>query len=966
MQVSGATAMGPQVDGGTLVLVGGRRLLLATDGSTKAETAPSPEPLQQVVVVPVANGGKRIIARGNTGLFRLDDPLGTPKPLAQSESDLRLIAAYPGLIVVWTYGSDSPRFVDVETGKFKLVPTLPSLPIRAVAFRDDKEGAAIFEGVGVAVTNDGGATWKRVTEDVNGDALRLQGVKVHDGKLFGFVYEDGLRSPIDVAQARLGRAEDPPAETNAPALIRWIRATGTDPIAAAASSGVEVGEHAALVAGNGLIARVDLKSGAITALEEFAKDVNSTPCSFQRAGSWGWLACPVSEQPNSDIYDPFAIMRVSLDGTNIKPERPAIIRSGETELRTSPSGGVMVLGPCSPEAEGELCIRQPDGRWLTVSPEIEVSTRAAGPLSDGRVAFLRNMWPGDKPEPTDGAGAADEEDEVRDDAEIAEDPEGRPDEREVPDGKRLYIASFGEGHKETRIATIAWRPHGDIRIQSNIQEDADHNLHLIVADDDGVYAIVQPVDKEARIPQRIEGMMEARLRGSRGIAVGNDGIRATTDGGRTWTGVPLPVRTRDALGSIDSYVTDPTTFGVSEVGMLLATSVRLGWGNTDNFDEPPMPVFDSTLLNISRPATPEKLLTCTVDAGIQGTPALAGTAMIDALFAKKQALPKGTRRSFTVSSSNRDGVMGTMARFGEEGQDKPGSLPTKWTIEWFDPGEIGGKPRTWSTTPPKNTPWGAQIRFVQGVGARALFTVRVAGKSMLVRTKPSGGAEMLEVASDLLPTNDVVFGSDKGEPIAWLRDNSLIVWLAGEAPRVIGYVSYRSSRVLGEPTKDGVPVLIGAQDWSAMRIFPIPAAPKKGPAPTPLAPTLEGWSSVPNLSSHVGRLGVCPSKPKGAIHFPISRSYGRGVIDSGLGSLGNIRYEVYLNGLDACVAQMAAIYGPDRSSPRAVPATPNAPKKAAITFVRADFAAKRAEGGTRGLPAKDVMHKLTCTLEERK
>lgn len=152
-----------------------------------------------------------------------------------------------------------------------------------------------------------------------------------------------------------------------------------------------------------------------------------------------------------------------------------------------------------------------------------------------------------------------------------------------------------------------------------------------------------------------------------------------------------------------------------------------------------------------------------------------------------------------------------------------------------------------------------------------------------------------------------------------------------------------------------------------MRVFPIPAMDKKGPAPTPLAPTLDGWSATPNLAMNVGRFAICANKPKGALHFSLSRSYARAVVDTATGSLSNTRYEVYLAGTDACVAQVGAVYSPDRSSSRQPPpSTTNAPKKAAITFVRADFLAKRAEGGTRGLPAKDVMHKLTCTLEERK
>lgn len=966
MQVAGATTVGPQIDGGTMMLVGGRRVVIGADGSSKSETAPSPEPLQQVVVVPTALGTKRVIARGKNGIYRLDDPLGAPKPLAQSESEIRAIASYVGLIVLWTYNSDTPRFVDVETGKFKVVTTLPPLPMRTVTFLNDKEGAAIFEGVGVAVTSDGGATWKRVTEDVNGDALRMQGITVQNGSLFAYVFEEGFVSPIDAAKANLGRAIDKPAETNSPALVRWIRATGVDPVAAAASGGIESLDGTALVASNGLIARVDLKSGTIQGIEEFAREVNNGPCTFQRAGSAGWLACPVAEQPNSDIYDPFGVMRVPLDGQSFKPDRPAIVRSGEVELRTSPSGGVMFMGPCNGDGEGEICARQPDGRWINLAAEVELSSRAVGPLGDGRVAFLRNMWDGDKPETHIAGDELDEEPRPEESDDMGEDREDRED-RVVPEGKRLYIAAVGEGRKEDRIATIAWRPRGDLRVHSSIQEDADHNLHFIVGDDEGVYAVVQPIDKEARSPQRLEGITEARLRGSRGIALGSEGVRATTDGGRTWASVPLPTPARDALTQIDSMASDPSMFGVSEVGVLLDRSARIGWGTSDTIDDPVEPVFDSILPSVSRLSGPEKLLTCSVEASIQGTPPLTSSGLIVAALAKKNPAPKGTRRGNATGSSGRDGVMGTMVNFDEEGPDKPGALPTKWTFTWLDPTEVGGKARTWSGAPPKDSPWGAQVRNVAGSGARALFTVRVGVKNFLVRTKASGGAEVVEVPSDLLPSNDVVFGMEKGEPIAWTKDTSIVVWLSGETPRVIGQLSYRSSRLLGEPTKDGIPVLLNGQDWSALRVFPIPALGKKdAPIPVALAPTLDGWSAAPNLPNHIGRFGVCTAKPKAGQQFVFTRSYARASVDGGTGSLGYTRYRVHLNGGDVCVAGVAATYNADRSSRPQTPAPANAPKKALMTFVRADFLAKRSEGGTRGLPAKDVMNKLTCTLEERK
>jgi len=710
-----------------------------------------------------------------------------------------------------------------------------------------------------------------------------------------------------------------------------------------------------------------MKTGSITALEEFARDANHGACTLQRAGKDAWLACPIAEQPNGDVYDPFGVMRVQLDGTTFKPERPALVRSGEAELRTSPSGGVMVLGPCTSDGEGEVCVHQPDGRWVTVNGEAELYTRGVGPLSDGRVAFLRNMWNGDVPE-THRAG--DEHDEDEEDVRDEDDPEavGERDEREVPERKRLYVAAVGDGRKEERIATIAWRPMGDLRVQSPIQEDDDHNVHFIVSDDEGVYAVVQPMDKEARPPQRLEGMSEARLRGSRGIAVGMDGIRATTDGGRTWAGVPLPTRARESLAQIDSLATDPSTFGVSDVGLLLDRSVRVGWGASDNIEEAIEPVFDTTLPSISRVSVPERMFTCSIEANVPGTPALSSSTQVSQLLGKKPQTPtpKGTRRLVGTSSSTRDGVMGVVALLEEEGSDKAGSVPTKWSITWHDPAELGGKPRSWSGAPPKDTPWGAQIRGAVGSGARVVFTMRIGSKNLLIRTNPRGGVETAHVTPDLLPSNDIVFGSDKGEPIVWLRDTALVVWLSGEAPRVIGHVSYRSNRLLGEPTKDGVTVLLGGQDWSALRVFSIPPMDKKGPVPAPPSPTLDGWIAAPNLQNHLGRFGVCTSKPKGATRFSVPRSYARATIDTAGGSLGNARYDVYLTGADACIAQLTATHSPDRSSPRTPSGAANAPKKGPITFVRADFIGKRAEGGVRGLPAKDAMHKLTCTLEERK
>src|SRR6185369_6044235 len=113
---------------------------------------------------------------------------------------------------------------------------------------------------------------------------------------------------------------------------------------------------------------------------------------------------------------------------------------------------------------------------------------------------------------------------------------------------------------------------------------------------------------------------------------------------------------------------------------------------------------------------------------------------------------------------------------------------------------------------------------------------RAGGRNVLVRVKPSGGVEAIEVTTDLLPSGEVVFGADKGEPIAWIHDNTLIVWLTGEAPRALTAIPTHALRSLGQPAKDGIPVMLSATDWAIMRVVAIPALDKKAnPAKPPPA-----------------------------------------------------------------------------------------------------------------------------------
>src|SRR5262249_10633076 len=101
----GATFVGPEVDGGTLVVLGGRRALVAKDGAVTAETAPSPEPIEEIIEVPSKSGARKLVARTTHGVVRLDDPLGAPAPIAHAERVINKLGSAPGVVAIW--GSDS-------------------------------------------------------------------------------------------------------------------------------------------------------------------------------------------------------------------------------------------------------------------------------------------------------------------------------------------------------------------------------------------------------------------------------------------------------------------------------------------------------------------------------------------------------------------------------------------------------------------------------------------------------------------------------------------------------------------------------------------------------------------------------------------------------------------------------------------------------------------------------------------
>jgi hypothetical protein len=924
----GATLVGPAVDGGTLVLLGGRRAIVAADGAVRIEGAPYGEALEEIVLVPSA-AGTRVVAHGAHEVVRLDDPLGVPVPLARSELPIARIGAGPGVVAVWTGRSDVPRFLDVATGKETAWRALPAPPLHALAFLDEARGAGVFEAIGLAVTTDGGATWRPVAESAPRDALRVAGIRRRGDALRAYAYADGPDGAVDPDRATLGPLEPPHAPAGEPATLRWIRATGRDPLEAAAGGGLELPAGLALVASHGMIARVDPRTGAVDEIVELGKSRSASPCAAARAGKTAWIACALSQDFGRELFDPFGVMHVALGDGKLAPDAPVVVRNGETELHVSPSGGVMLAGPCKDES-GQACVRQPDGKWRTINADDDLEGRAMGPLADGRVAFLRGLFDGDVPaSPADGADRA----------------------------RGLHVATLGADGVERALPPIGFSmSRGHVRAQSPIEEDVDHALRFVIEDGEGPFAVVVPPSGEPAEVKRVPDAAVARVHAGRGIAVGEGHVLASLDGGSIWDEVPAPPAALDAATAAAVAADEPDGIALSETGARVGPMLRLGWGPPEPVAPPPPapPPLGPTLPAPARRADPPgRKLVCKSLGPSTGAPLATSAAQArEVLAGKATPPPAGTRRESSVWSL---GAFDARALLEEEGPDGHGSAPATWTLRWYDAAEPFGRPRSATFPAPRGATWGTSLRFAAASAGRALFLVRTGGKSLAVRVKAGQRPEIAEVSIDLTPAGDVVFGEEKGEPIVWAHNAIVAVWLAGEKPRAIAELATRAYLAAGEPTQSGVPILLESEGWSLMRVVPIPpldkAAPDRAPKPLPLS--LEGFAPAEPLRARLATLPPCAPRAKGARFVLRSGHFDTqvdGVDETGSGA----SFVVRVAGADACVDAVAATLAPDRRA--AVPAgmTP-------AGFVRADVVGKRAEGGDRGV-APAAVRRMKCEL----
>lgn len=975
LESKGNTLVGPTVADGTLVLLGGRRVLVAKDGTAKGETIRSPEGLIGFTEVVTASGARKLIAYSEHAVYRLDDVLGEPKTLARADGEVWKVSAGPGVVAVWDFDSDVPRFIDVETGQLKPLSNMPAVPANALAFKNAKEGAGIFEAVGLAVTTDGGATWKPAGETNKGDATRVIDLKLRGDTIFATMGYGRSDAPIDFAAGKVGTGVDAQIPADEAPLVKWVRRTERDPLAEAAQSGVLLPSGDALVAMAGLLARVDMKTGLVSDVVEISGD-DTRACTIVRAGDTGWLGCSLPEkEAGDDLYDAFGVYKISLAGGKLAPERPVVKRSGDAEMRTSPSGGVMLLGGCGAEGgRDELCVRQPDGKWSTVRPTLDPWERGAGPLADGRVAYIRGLYEGEDP-PEDIAPPSS--------------GDGEPSENTSSEGRKAWVVSLDANGKEHTIATIALPASGaELSVRGFLQEGEDKRVHGILATEEGPHVLIAAPGKTPVELQKVEGASNVKLAGNFGVAFGTRFL-GTTDGGATWAEITAPRKVSDTLG----LGGDPESGGgigyddaviVSDGGLRVEQFMRLGWGPQEPLPEDREPTGGIALQRPQLPTIPggERAPVCTTDGAGQGLTVLNGAYQAQELFIKGQPA-KGTKRKVSNSQTGRFGMLDPIGSMMIEGPEKSGAVPAKWSFFWIDPAEPSAKPRSVSAPAPKDASWEINVRSVAASGSRAIFAIRSGSKNFLVRTK-GAGIETAEVSLDLLPSYELMFGADKGEPIVWASGSSIVAWQTGEQPRVIATLTGRAVRAIGQPTKDGVPVLLTSTSWGLAKVVAIPALDKKDknakPAPHPQSVWLDGWTPIANYRREIGKYPACGKNPKG-FRVVTSRYAGTAKVDGAEESTQMAAYDLRVNGNDVCIANIVEFLSPMGRTP-AAPKDPKAaaPKPGAVVpgpvaFLRFDLIGNRAEGGDRGIPKEPAkgapkppppVRKLSCKYDEKK
>lgn len=536
----------------------GIRFIEYPDGHAEyaRDVFPNPEILQTLSLPDRLGRGYLFYASDEEGtsVWRSESWTGRANPVVRLATTVSQIAAGFDRLYAISRRTGGVAAIEADSGKLlELGPIPPSASYGGMAFADSWMAAVEVDMRGVLVTFDAGASFTPA-------ALRttLPGVSSVDGHIVlnttegRYVMEtDGSLRPIDTPErdSTPNEDEDEPRRNNetAPGDVEDVAPPpgllGPRPLARAVLRGMPISHSVAVVAENGVLAKVGLANGRVLDAKRDAYPEGG-PCQTVKLGTGVGFVCG-GDGLGTVVYR--YVPPLGMD---------AVLRFREPRfVATADNGALAIRGNCkstgAPLQRDTYCIVQGNGSAREIRVKGDVGAERVAAMRDGRVVVL-------VPPRLGAAGALTV---IGPDGSSVTKPLMLPAPRSrarrlVETG--LWMEGFTEaGHgEELRGWIVGAGPFAGASIN---------------------------MGGEVRVGPIQSGVDNTILSGRFALMLADGGsIRETSDHGLTWRELGIPTTLSDAM------VAPPTTVeerGCTAVGCAFGPWVKVGWGAPKDGDE---------------------------------------------------------------------------------------------------------------------------------------------------------------------------------------------------------------------------------------------------------------------------------------------------------------------------------------------------------------------------------------------
>lgn len=381
-------------DGTRRFIEHGMRLVERVDGSIEraSQMLPTADRVQSLELPRRLGGGYvfYLDSAGTTLVWRADSWVGALHPLANVDFDVSAIVSGFDRLYLMQRRGDAVVGLDPTSGRAMDLGSLPPSPAYgSMAFADAWLGAVDVPFRGPLVTFDAGASWRPLGLEGAYDVSLEQGslvVQTSAGKFVldaaGVLHEKSGSSTAPSLFYGLGRdpaylklvARGPEQSTRG----RAEGPLGRTPLRTAVLYGWPDSPKTAVVAENGIVARVRLRDGRLLDVthDAFAR---GGQCQAIPLGTSFGFVCG-QERGSTVVYAYAPPLGV----------RPVMTFDGPRYVASSGNGGLVIRGACGARrgTSDAYCILEPGGKEREVHVRGDRGAERVVALSDGRAAVL--------------------------------------------------------------------------------------------------------------------------------------------------------------------------------------------------------------------------------------------------------------------------------------------------------------------------------------------------------------------------------------------------------------------------------------------------------------------------------------------------------------------------------------------------------------------------------------------------